>query len=142
MIATIRFLKKYSDLYRPFARSMRLRHSYSLKYLAILLFLFELLVPSFWVSASMGGDPGSSDRAYTPTHPKPVTSSLFLFEENSEKQRESRDHRGPVLFLDSGFTEFLSEKPVVLSETITWDFPTKHFDTQPCLFTLNCIFLI
>jgi len=123
---------------------MRLRTSKALKFFAILLFSFEMMAPAL-ISSSQDADAPLDSRETIITSAGHLTnfiSSLLLEENNGEEEeRESKDHKTPICFIDFIVVQAID---LTINETrqTAWVEPHETTATRPPLFTLLHRYLI
>jgi hypothetical protein len=121
---------------------MRLRHSKILKLLAIILFSFELLMPSIFAS--------TLDKDYiiephgknilSPIHGTGL-STFLIFEERSEEEREGKDDVAYTLV--DFYSDFFCNAPAQsIGSELSLVHTRRLFNTHPPLFKLHQVFLI
>lgn len=118
---------------------MPLRYNKILKYLAILLFSFELLAPACLPDSESEQEFQLQDHARITavSHSFDYIAQL-LFEEASSEEREGKYDALTDLFGMDVFNVLVKFEPA----EITWPLPKEHFDTQPALYRLHRILLI
>jgi hypothetical protein len=121
---------------------MHIRHNKILKFLAIILFSFELLAPSAFASTFTKDvevdQPGKNILIAAPG------SSLFtflLFEEIGEEGREGRDDAA-FSFVDLYASQFYRTPSITLGIELSLANTKRMFDTSTPLFKLHGVFLI
>lgn len=117
---------------------MPFRYNKILKFLAILLFSFELLAPACL--------PQESGETHSPRNQASLNDlshsfdyiSHLLFEEASSEEREGKDDVFTDLFVMDVFNALVKFE----SAEVTWQLPKEQFDSQPALYRLHRILLI
>lgn len=118
---------------------MPFRYNKILKFLAILLFSFELLAPACLPDHELGETRQPSDQAsLNALSPSFDYLSHLIFEEASSEEREGKDDVFTDLFVMDVFNVLVKFEPA----EVTWQLPKEQFDTQPALYRLHRILLI
>jgi hypothetical protein len=121
---------------------MRLRHSKILKLLAIILFSFELLMPSVFASAVDSGYV-VEQQGKKILSPIRVTglSTFLLFEERGEEEREGKDDSAYSLV--DFYSNYSYNTPAqTTGDELSLVDKQRLFNTHPPLFKLHQVFLI
>lgn len=111
--------------------------SHQLKYLLILLFSFEAVVPAFSEISATHAETSGYAGIKEESNLFDLFSILYICEPGTEERTEKG-----VLEVNSSFLEIFSSLIKFEPIFITWILPQEKFNSQPPLFTLHRVLLI
>ena len=113
---------------------MYLRSNTLLKYLVILIFAFEMLVPAWVSSMDESEQVAHIQQEQVTEHAASIEGfTHVLLEENNNEERVGRDFHFQACISFDLFDSLVKFRPVVVKHQLTQEL----FDSQPALFTLH-----